>query len=219
MIGLSGLNFKWLSLTYFIAQNVFLTIGLRYSHEFSDPSKPYISSSVVLCTEHLKLLLSLVLCLYHDAQGDLSKFNEILHSAFVEEGSDMIKLCVPAILYTIQNNLQYVIESAPLFMVVYQMKIITTAVFYTTLLSRRISQKEWFSIIVLACGVGMVQSSQREFVAHHASNIIGILSVILACITSGLAGVYFEKILKSSKSTIWVINIQLSILSCVLSMV
>ena len=35
----------------------------------------------------------------------------------------------------------------------------------------------------------------------------------------GLAGVYFEKILKSSKSSIWVINVQLSMLSSMLSMI
>jgi len=29
--------------------------------------------------------------------------------AFVDEGADLLKLCVPAILYTIQNYFQYVI--------------------------------------------------------------------------------------------------------------
>ncbi len=112
-----------------------------------------------------------------------------------------------------------IIDSAPLFLVMYQMKIITTAVFYSTLLSRRISNKEWLSIIILAIGVSMVQSSQKEFLPHHASNTIGLVSVIFACMTSGLAGVFFEKTIKQSKTSIWMINVQMSLLSCVLSMV
>lgn len=43
--------------------------------------------------------------------------------------------------------------------------------------------------------------------------------LVSAIITSGLAGVYFEKVLKDSKSSIWLLNIQLSLLSCIFSMV
>ena len=39
--------------------------------------------------------------------------------------------------------------------------------------------------------------------------MFGLLCVIMACVLSGLAGVYFEKILKNSKVSIWVRNIQL----------
>ncbi len=216
---IQNVNLKWLSLIYFVLQNVFLALGLRVCHEFSDPFHPYISSTAVLCTESTKLFLSLFICFFHDAQADPWKFFEMAQKAFLDEGADLLKLLVPALLYCIQNNLQYIIDSAPLFLVMYQMKIITTAVFYSTLLSRRISNKEWLSIIILAIGVSMVQSSQKEFLPHHASNTIGLVSVIFACMTSGLAGVFFEKTIKQSKTSIWMINVQMSLLSCVLSMV
>jgi len=38
---------------------------------------------------------------------------------------------------------------------------------------------------------------------------IGLLAVIVACLTSGFSGVYFEKILKGSKTSLWIRNIQL----------
>jgi UDP-sugar transporter A1/2/3 len=212
-------NLKWMSLIYFVFQNVFLAIGIRICHEFSDPFHPYISSTAVMCTESTKLFLSIFICFFHDAQGDIWQFGNIAQKAFLEEGADLLKLLVPALLYCIQNNLQYVIDSAPLFLVMYQLKIITTAIFYSSLLQRRISNKEWLSIMILAIGVGMVQSSQREFLPHHASNVIGIISVAFACITSGMAGVFFEKTIKQSKTSIWMINVQMSLLSCVLSMV
>jgi len=41
--------------------------------------------------------------------------------------------------------------------------------------------------------------------------ILGLISVVSACILSGLAGVYFEKILKGSDVSVWIRNIQLGI--------
>ncbi|EPS44144.1 hypothetical protein H072_1883 [Dactylellina haptotyla CBS 200.50] len=45
------------------------------------------------------------------------------------------------------------------------------------------------------------------------NKMLGLTAVIIACIISGLAGVYFEKVLKGASATIWVRNIQLSFYS------
>lgn len=42
---------------------------------------------------------------------------------------------------------------------------------------------------------------------------VGLIAVAIACTISGLAGVYFEKVLKGSSTTLWVRNIQLSFYS------
>lgn len=223
---------KWIILILFVLQDTLLIIALRYDTEYIEflaslnPSSSAvesdeieaISSTIVLFTEHTKLVMSVLLFFIFDCKGKFTRLAELLVRGIVSEDSinDILKLCLPAMLYTIQNNLQYVIESAPLFLSFYQLKVVTTAMFYSSLLGRRISNREWFTIIFLAIGVGVAQSSQNDFKAHHASNIIGLLSVIFACLSSGLAGVYFEKIMKASKSSIWVLNIQLSILSSIL---
>jgi UDP-sugar transporter A1/2/3 len=36
-----------------------------------------------------------------------------------------------------------------------------------------------------------------------------VAAVLVACFSSGFAGVYFEKILKETKQSVWVRNIQL----------
>jgi len=41
----------------------------------------------------------------------------------------------------------------------------------------------------------------------------GLLAVFCACMTSGLAGVYFEMVLKGSKADLWIRNVQLSLFS------
>lgn len=43
------------------------------------------------------------------------------------------------------------------------------------------------------------------------SQLMGLLAVLVACFSSGFAGVYFEKILKESKQNVWVRNIQLGL--------
>ena len=46
-----------------------------------------------------------------------------------------------------------------------------------------------------------------------SSELIGLGAVLAACFSSGFAGVYFEKILKGTKQSLWLRNIQLGIRS------
>jgi UDP-galactose transporter len=119
----------------------------------------------------------------------------------------------------IQNNLQYVAASnldAATFQVTYQMKILTTAFFSVLMLRKRLSPVKWAALIFLALGVGVVQVQSG---AGHASDVHtmfpfkGFLAVTAACFTSGLAGVYFEMVLKGSQADLWVRNVQLSLFS------
>ncbi|KAI8084893.1 nucleotide-sugar transporter-domain-containing protein [Halteromyces radiatus] len=51
------------------------------------------------------------------------------------------------------------------------------------------------------------------------SPFIGLMAVITSCISSGFAGCYFEKILKTSDTSMWVRNIQLGISGAFFSLV
>lgn len=142
---------------------------------------------------------------------------------------DCWKLSIPAILYVIQNNLQFIAAShldVATFSVTYQLKILTTALCSVIILKRRLSATKWTSLFFLAIGVALVQlqnvSSSTTQTSPESSNpeqptanrTLGFMAVFLACFTSGLAGVYFELVLKSStKVDLWIRNVQLSLFS------
>jgi len=162
---------------------------------------------------------------------------------------DCWKLSIPAILYVIQNNLQYTAASnldVATFQVTYQMKILTTAFFSVLMLGKRLSTSKWLALLLLAAGVGIVQIQSGAAagptqtvtpgvvesqgtgsdavdaivavaarVQHEMSPLRGFVAVSAACVTSGLAGVYFEMVLKGSKADLWIRNAQLSLFSLV----
>jgi UDP-sugar transporter A1/2/3 len=217
-----GIDKKWLALVALVIQNSGQSIVMRYTLVSGEASSRYMTSTAVLMSEIIKLLISLLACFLFDSSANALKFKNVIITDAGLEG-DWLKLCVPSVLYTVQNSLQYAAMaelSAPVFQVMYQMKIITTALFSVILLKRYISAFQWGSIVALTLGVATVQLSQQNLLAENeaSSSFMGLVYVICGCSTSGFAGVYFEMVLKSSKASIWVRNIQLAVIGiCVAS--
>lgn len=131
------------------------------------------------------------------------------------------------------TDLQFVAASnldVATFQVSYQMKILTTALFSVVLLKRRLTLVKWLSLVFLAIGVAIVQlqavdssasastpndrdGSSKDSHAVEMDPVVGSMAVAAACLTSGLAGVYFEMVLKGSKADLWIRNVQLSTFS------
>ena len=77
--------------------------------------------------------------------------------------------------------------------------------------------------MLLGVGIGTIQiqggGGKSPHVDMHAMNLlIGFLAVMAACFTSGLAGVYFEMVVKKSPTDLWVRNVQLSLFSLLLEL-
>ena len=144
---------KWIALVALILQNSGLAILMRYTMVSTQVGTDrYLSSTAVLTAEILKLCISVVLCFIVDCNMSYKMFISALYSEFIGNRSDWIKLMVPSILYTLQNSLQYFSMSrlsAPVFQVLYQLKIVTTAIFSVTLLARRITVLQWLSVVML----------------------------------------------------------------------
>ena len=79
---------------------------------------------------------------------------------------------------------------------------------------------QWFSLVFLFVGVATVQLQPHdqkvsEKVATEQNPLVGLVAVIVSCLMSGFAGVYFEKILKGTDQTIWLRNVQLGFIGMI----
>ncbi|KAF2153516.1 nucleotide-sugar transporter [Myriangium duriaei CBS 260.36] len=267
-----GMSAKHVTLFMLTVQNSALILIMHYSRMMPPVGgHRYLTSTAVFLNEVFKLAISLSMAL-HDVSKDVpasapatALFSELFGQVFT---GDSWKLAVPAMLYTLQNSLQYVAVSnlnAATFQVTYQLKILSTAIFSVLLLSRKISAQKWLSLVMLMVGVAVVQipadpsaptiqdlkdesdwtmprsleemrklgnvaagqllgkrsatyeGIDKDFAVHNPqlNASAGLAAVIGACVLSGLAGVYFEKVLKESGThvSIWIRNVQLSFYS------
>lgn len=214
---------SYMSLFVMMLHFSILILTMRQSR-MRPPEERYIASTAVLCSECLKL----VACFLKSVL-DIG-VRKTINSVF---GPDHWKLSIPAILYVVQNNLQYVAATnldATTFQVSYQLKILTTAFFSVLILKRSLLGKQWLTLLMLTMGVILVQLPDAFWTkALNLDNdlteveqepiigktkLIGLISVVISCFSSGLAGVYFEMVLKNTKSiSLWVRNIQLAVYS------
>ncbi|KAK7019493.1 UDP-galactose transporter [Favolaschia claudopus] len=248
-----GMHLKYVSLVTLAVQNAALSIVMHYSRVSTPPSLAYSTASAVLLNELLKGSISFIIALARVPQVAERPWHRMSFWTIVRElpypwtspfwwlcgeilSPDCWKLSIPAILYVVQNSLQFVaVSNLPVasFQVTYQMKILTTAAFSVALLRRKLTPIKWLSLFFLAIGVGIVQiqtavgdapvrnvvvgsaHDNAPYHIHVMSPLKGFGAVTAACFTSGLAGVYFEMVLKNSRADLWVRNVQLSLFSII----
>ncbi|CAH8636499.1 unnamed protein product [Schistosoma intercalatum] len=124
-------------------------------------SELYSASTVVVCSEFLKLLLSIFLIL--SQEGEIKRSISSIYNQIIVQYDDMIQILIPSSLYIIQNNLLYFAIShlnAVLYQILYQSKIFTTAIFMILLLNQRLRSTQWFALLLLSTGIILTQSNQ-----------------------------------------------------------
>ena len=91
-----------------------------------------------------------------------------------------------------------------------------------TILRKSLHLNQWISLVILFVGVAIIQIQNIQSVnkggADNKNAIFGLICVLAACILSGLASVYFEKILKNSSVSLWIRNIQLGLFSTIFAL-
>ncbi|CAG8438789.1 8729_t:CDS:2 [Ambispora leptoticha] len=233
-----------LSLLVLVIQNSTLVLMMRRSRVHKSPEQVYIASTAVFLAEILKIIACLIVL--YIQKRTLKRFINVIQKEIFGQPTEIIKMIIPSALYALQNNLLYVALSnleAATFQVTYQMKILSTAIFSILLLGRSLSRGKWLALVLLMIGVTLVQlqtvnhhvisdekeptsatsTSKTSTTATHilmaAQNpLIGLIAVLTSCVSSGFAGCYFEKILKSSETSMWVRNIQLGVSGSTFSM-
>jgi hypothetical protein len=140
-----------------VAQNTSKTLILRHAVS----GKPeFIYSAAVLATESLKALLSVLWVLSHGGS-----FRGIV--AFLrDEWRIFVRVLVPAGVYNCQQMLEFVALSrldAPVFSVLVQTKLLTTALFSYLLLRKQLARKQVHAAAHTASLVGVVPVLSSSF--------------------------------------------------------
>uniref|UniRef100_A0A336M2S5 CSON010750 protein n=1 Tax=Culicoides sonorensis TaxID=179676 RepID=A0A336M2S5_CULSO len=212
-------NLKFLSLFTLTVQNAVLGLSMRYARTRSGPM--FLSSSAVLMSEVVKLLTCLIVVFVEEGRS-FKRFKAAINNTIVRQPIDTLKICVPSFVYIIQNNLLYLSAShldAATYQVTYQLKILTTAFFAVLILRRRLLPTQWGALIFLILGVVLVQlanggeTPKPTYGMPEQNKVIGFSAALAACFLSGFAGIYFEKMLKGADISVWMRNVQLSLLS------
>jgi drug/metabolite transporter (DMT)-like permease len=196
-----------ISLLVFTFQNAAFVLLMRGSKLMNTH---YNSSVAVLVTEILKLPLTTLLLCYE--KGGVSAACAQMHKDIVLAPKDTLKISIPALLYTIQNNALFIaVENleAAVFQCTYQLKTLTTAILVVVVLGRTVKPHQWFALLLLMSGTVMVQDPPKQQVgadgeATGGSVYLGIGATVVACLCSSFASVYLEKILVESTPSIWV---------------
>ncbi|EGD77469.1 UDP-N-acetylglucosamine transporter [Salpingoeca rosetta] len=220
--------YRYIALLLLMVQTTSSILVLRYSRTVNGDGGHYISTTAVVMSECFKLVGSFFLLQRETGLGLVQTYRH-MYGEIMGNWKGTLKLSVPALLYTVQNNLLFIALSnlsAATYQVTYQLKILTTAVFSVTMLSKVISSRQWISLVLLMAGVALVQMPADDGSGDatmpedaNKNQFVGLVAVLSACCSSGFAGVYFEKILKGTKQSLWLRNIQLSLFSIVLGLI
>ncbi|XP_074597046.1 UDP-N-acetylglucosamine transporter-like [Brevipalpus obovatus] len=208
-----------------VLQTTSCVLLLRYSRHGAtfDGSERYLISTTIVSSEIIKVLTSIII-LYYQSSKNLRNLFILLRVELITKWEEAIKSAVPAVAYTLQNNLLFVALShldSVTYQVTYQLKIFVTAIFSVLMLNKKLTIVQWVSLVMLIFGVILIQlpdSSDVDSGSHSRTNdLIGFVSVLISCFLSGFTGVYFEKILKKGQQSLWIRNFQLSLVSSVLA--
>lgn len=213
---LFGLPVKHLVLVLLTIQNAGAVLLMRYTRSMPGQTE-FVTQTAVIMQEAMKGSVCVLILLCSDGT---------LASAWAQP-IEALKTSVPALLYLGQNNLQYVavgMLDAATYTVTYQTKTIWSGIFSVCLLGRTLKVSKWVGLILLSMGVGCVQlaglqgtsgagadRSEEDRIARGT----GFVVILFAAALSSAAGVYFERILKGVKVSLWTRNLQLAAYSVI----
>ncbi|CDI78249.1 UDP-N-acetylglucosamine transporter, putative [Eimeria acervulina] len=224
-----GVPMRWVALLALVGQTVAGVSVLRLSRSGKwSGDVPYLTTTAVVSAEVVKLLTSLPL-LWFEQNCSFRQTAAAVYRGIIANPIEMAKAGVPGLLYAVQNNLIFISLSnlsGAMYQVTYQLKILTTALLSVLILGRRLSLLKWSALILLFLGVSLIQyptasEAPKALAAggRPQNAFVGLVAVLCASLTSGLAGVYLEKLLKEKTTTIWINNMQLAVYGVVAGLI
>eukprot|EP00094_Tigriopus_californicus_P006371 TCALIF_06135-PA protein Name:"Similar to Slc35a3 UDP-N-acetylglucosamine transporter (Rattus norvegicus)" AED:0.10 eAED:0.10 QI:1/1/0.83/1/0.6/0.66/6/63/359 len=220
--------FKYLLLLTLTLNTSFTVLLLRAS-KFSvgNDGRIYQSSTAIFMAEAVKFLTCFSVLTWKE--GLMPSFWHF-YSEVILKWRETAKLLIPASLYMVQNNLLFIavqyVDPAT-YQITYQMKILTTALCMACMLKKRLRGNQWIALVILTLGVALVQlenlhggksspslNLESSGVDNNAGTVYGLIFIGIACFSSGISGVYYEKLVKTgAQQSVITRNLQLTFLS------
>ena len=188
-------KYWWLLLL--VAQNTSKTLILRLA---VGGKGKFLYSAAVLATEGLKATISCLWVLRNG--GTPATISRFLRS----EWRMLVRVMVPAGIYNVQQMLEFVALArleAPVFSVIVQCKLLTTALFSWLVLGKQLRGVQMIALVLLMVGVILAQmrDGQSSHLGHDADTTVGALATLTIATLSGFAAVYTERVLKHAPLT------------------
>ncbi|CAD5224989.1 unnamed protein product [Bursaphelenchus okinawaensis] len=217
---LKAWRFKYFGILLLTLQQASMPLMAR-SARYRSENEVFFSTVNVFLMDVIKLCLCSAVIIFNERS--IFKFVKDVKESVFGNPVETMKICVPSIIYTLQNNLYYIALSnleSTTFCITYQMKILTTAIMLRFVLAKQLSNMQWLALVILIAGVTDVQMQYQPPADNSKVEqrpFVGFVAVMTMCFTSAFAGVYMEKVLKQSSASVWMQNIRLALFGMVLS--
>ncbi|KAI6183738.1 hypothetical protein M3Y97_00521200 [Aphelenchoides bicaudatus] len=217
-----------LSLVVFTVLSIYNPILVRVAHKTAEAyDHTFVGSTTVFAVELFKIIIC---CIASPITNkSFKKFLVTLYQSFTVNKLETLKICIPALMFVIQNNLYFFALQhidATLFSVTFQLSILTTVLLMMIVLNHRFTMTQWVALLLSLLGVVIVQMgghSSSIHSKHHGVNpdvmdkLLGLGAVLIMCMTTAFGSVYMEAVMKKSEADVFLQNIRLSLISLPLS--
>lgn len=207
------------ALVLFALHNALAALLMRYTRLHH---RGYNEAVAVFLQEAVIKLPCCVALYWHECGGLLQMMHEMAEDFRIQPKS-WFRVALPALLYTIQNNLVYFGYShldPAVGMMTYQSKLLFTALASVYLLGKRLGSHQWAAVLLLCVGVMAVHAMPPEHSSsavptkrvkheggHHVHKhagpmeesqqpLLGAAAFLVAAMCTASASVYFEWMIK-----------------------
>lgn len=200
-------NLALASLASLIGQNVASMLLLRWT-QTRPGAVPYSATAAVALGEVMKLVVCAAI---------LAATRGVRETYAVTLRDRPLLMIVPAAVYALQNVLMFVALAnleVTLFQVIYQSKVVVTALGLWLALDRKFSARRWVAMGVLVLGIVFTQIDKNSAPSSRPqSPVVGVAAAVCASLASAIASVYFEHVVKQPSESLLVRNVQLAFFS------
>lgn len=185
---------------HFSVFTLFLLGILVKSSQSKDNSYSYNVTSVILCSELLKLVICLFLYIKENAS-----FKQLISEVIAGYRVCLLYL-IPAALYCLYNNLAFINLAnydPTSYFILLQLRNVITGLLYQIIFHKKLTKLQWLSLIILTVGC-IVKEMGKNSKSDGVNSLLSVhlLLIILQVFCSCFAGVYNEYLLKDTGASV-----------------